>query len=63
MDIAAMSMDLSAARLQQSVGISMTKKAMDTQEAQLEGLMDMVDSASPSRIQASGLGQLVDTTA
>lgn len=62
MDIAAMSMQMSSASLQQSVGLSVARKAMDNQEVQAEGLMDMLDAADP-QVQASGLGQVVDVMA
>lgn len=40
--IAALSMDMSAARLQQSVSISVQKKVMDTQELAAQGLLKML---------------------
>lgn len=63
MDIAAMSMELSAARLQQSVGISIAKKTMDAQEMEVQALMDMVDAADSVRIPSDGVGQIVDVMA
>lgn len=63
MDIAAMSMELSAARLQQNVGICVAKKTMEAQEMQAAGLMEMVDAADAARIPADGVGQYVDVTA
>ncbi|MEY8356413.1 YjfB family protein [Lachnospiraceae bacterium 54-53] len=63
MDIAAMSMGLSSARLQQSVGISVAKKAMNSQEAEAAGLIEMMDAAVPGQVPADGVGQLVDTRA
>lgn len=59
--IAAMSMNLSAAKLQQNVGISLAKKVMDTQEMQAAGLMKMLDAAGNS-IPAGELGQILDVT-
>lgn len=56
MDIAAMSMDLSAARLQMNVGVSVAKKAMDQQEIVAQGLLEMIPS-DPC------LGRLIDTQA
>lgn len=47
MDIAAMSMQLSAMKVQNSVGIAMTKKVMDQQQVQAEGLMKMMEQAAP----------------
>lgn len=46
MDIAAMSMDMSAARLQMQVGVSVTKKAMETSEIEAAGLYSMMDAAA-----------------
>ena len=40
--IAALSMDMSAARLQQSVSISVQKKVMDTQELAAQELLKML---------------------
>lgn len=59
--IAAMSMNMSAAKLQMNVGVSLTKKVMDTQEAQAAGLLEMMDAASSS-IPAGDLGQILDVT-
>lgn len=59
--IAAMSMNMSTAKLQMNVGVSLTKKVMDTQEAQAAGLLEMMDAASSS-IPASDLGQILDVT-
>lgn len=46
MDIAAMSMNLSSSRLQNEVGLAMTKKAIDQQEVEAANLMKMMDSAA-----------------
>lgn len=59
--IAAMSMNMSAAKLQMNVGVSLTKKVMDTQEVQAAGLLEMMDAASSS-IPAGDLGQILDVT-
>lgn len=63
MDIAAVSMQLSSAQIQQSAGISVAKKAMDSQEAQAADLLKMMDAAAPRQIPQSGLGQFVDVRA
>ena len=47
MDIAAMSMELSSMKLQNNVGIAVAKKAMDQQEVQASGLMEMIQQAAP----------------
>ena len=63
MDIGAMSMEMSLARVQQSAGISVAKKAMDAQEAVADGLLKMAETAVPRQMPANGTGQIVDTTA
>ncbi len=45
MSIAAASMDLSAAKVQQDVSISLLKKAMQSQAESLNVIMDGVDAA------------------
>lgn len=45
MSIAAASMDMSAAKLQQDVSISMLKRAMEDQEASMNVMMDGIDAA------------------
>ena len=45
MSIAAASMDLSAAKLQQDVSISLLKRAMEDQEASMNVMLDGVDAA------------------
>jgi maleate cis-trans isomerase len=63
MDIGAMSMEMSLARVQQSAGISVAKKAMDSQEVAAEGLLKMVETAILRQAPADGIGQIVDTKA
>lgn len=63
MDIAAMSMELSSARLQQSAGISVVKKAMSSQEAEAAGLMKMMDASATGHVPSDGVGQIVDVSA
>jgi hypothetical protein len=63
MDIGAMSMGMSLARVQQSAGISVAKKAMDSQEVAAEGLLKMVETALPQQVPGNGIGQVVDTRA
>ena len=63
MDIGAISMEMSLARVQQSAGISVAKKAMVSQEVAAEGLLKMVDTAIPKQVPADGIGQIVDTKA
>lgn len=47
MDIAALSMQLSANKVQNSVGIAMTKKVMDQQEVEAAGLIKMMEQSAP----------------
>lgn len=47
MDIAAMSMSLSSAKLQMGVGVSIAKKTMDQQEVAAAGLMKMIEASIP----------------
>jgi len=60
MDIGAMSMEMSLARVQQSAGISVAKKAMDSQEVAAEGLLKMAEEAIPKQISGNGIGLIVD---
>lgn len=55
--IAAMATNMSSANLQYNVSMSVTKKAMDSQEIELEGLLKMMPP-SPA-----GVGQNIDTYA
>lgn len=48
MDIAAMSMQMSLSQVQTNVGLAMVNKAMDTTEAQANGLLEMIEQATPS---------------
>lgn len=47
MDIAAISMSLSSAKVQMAAGISVAKKSMDQQQIQADGLMKMIESSAP----------------
>lgn len=47
MDIAAMSMQMANASLNQAVNIATMKKAMDSQETEAAALLNMLDSAAP----------------
>lgn len=46
MDIAALSMSLSSAKVQMSASVSVSKKIMDQQEVQAEGLMKLMENSS-----------------
>lgn len=45
MDIAALSVSMKQASLYQQVGIALTKKVMDTNEVNLQGLMKIMESS------------------
>lgn len=55
--IASMATNMSSANLQYNVSMAVTKKAMDSQEVALEGLLEMMPP-SPA-----GVGQNIDTYA
>lgn len=48
MDIAAMSMGMAQSNLMQQVSVSVTKKAMDQAEVQMQGIIDMMQGATAS---------------
>lgn len=52
--IAAMSMSLSAAKLQQSYSISLSKKAMDTQELAVQEMLEMMPE-TPAPVESSSI--------
>lgn len=54
--VAAVSMNMHAAQLQQSVSISVAKKAMDSAELAAQEMLQMLPDAS-------GRGQVIDTYA
>lgn len=47
MDIAAASIDMSIAKVQQQAGYSMAKKVMNLQEVQTDSLIRMMETAAP----------------
>ncbi|WP_394523144.1 YjfB family protein [Lacrimispora sp. JR3] len=63
MDIAAVSMEMSTARLQQSASLSVAKKAMDYQEQQAAGLLDMMSQTASAQLPGSGVGHIIDVKA
>lgn len=48
MDIAALSMAMSQSRVQQAASISVMKKAMDAQEAEMTQLVESIEAAAPA---------------
>ena len=57
MSIAALSVDMSSARTQQELGVSVLKLAMETQTAGVEEALEVVESLDPV------LGNNIDITA
>lgn len=49
MDVAGLSMSMAAGKVQNQVGIAMLSKAMDTNEALGQGLVEMIDAAAMER--------------
>lgn len=58
MDIAAMSSAMAQSNLMLQVSVSVTSKAMDVAEVQMQGLIDMMQAASPP-----SFGHRLDITA
>lgn len=58
MDIASMATGMAQSNLMQQVSLSVTSKAMDVTEIQMEGLIDMMQTASPP-----SFGHRLDVTA
>lgn len=48
MDIASLSMALSQAKAMQQVSLSMQKKSMDVVETQMQGVVEMMQAATPA---------------
>lgn len=57
MSIAALSVDMSLAKTQQELGVSVLKMAMETQTAGVEEALEVVESLDPA------LGNNIDITA
>ena len=60
MDIAGLSMSMASTNLQNKVGTAMLGKAMDTNEALGQGLVQMIDSATMERSVTPELGANID---
>ena len=60
MDIAGLSMARASTNLQNKVGTAMLGKAMDTNEALGQGLVQMIDSAAMERSVTPELGANID---
>ena len=60
MDIAGLSMAMASTNFQNKVGTAMLGKAMDTNEALGQGLVQMIDSAAMERSVTPELGANID---
>ncbi len=60
MDVAGLSMSLSTINTQSQVGIAVLGKAMDTNEALGEGLVQMIDAAAMERSVNPDIGANID---
>ena len=60
MDIAGLSMAMASTNSQNKVGTAMLGKAMDTNEALGQGLVQMIDSAAMERSVTPELGANID---
>ena len=60
MDIAGLSMAMASTNLQNKVGTAMLGKAMDTNEALGQGLVQMIDSEAMERSVTPELGANID---
>ena len=60
MDIAGVSMAMSANRIQSQVGTAVLSKTMDTNEALGQGLVQMIDSAAMERSVNPNVGANFD---
>lgn len=65
MDIAAISMAHAQFELQQSVAVSNMSKAMDVAEMQMQGMIEMLQTAVPvpESVSPIGLGDIIDVKA
>ena len=60
MDIAGLSMSMASNNIQTKVGMAVLSKAMDTQEAQGQAVVQMIDSATMERSVTPQLGANID---
>lgn len=60
MDIARLSMSMASNNLQTKVGMAVLGKAMDTQEAQGQAVVELIDSAAMERSVTPQLGANID---
>lgn len=60
MDVAGLSMSMAAGKVQNQVSIAVLGKAMDTNEALGQGLVEMIDAAAMERSVNPGVGANFD---
>ena len=60
MDIAGLSMSMASINLQTKIGTAVLSKAMDTNEALGQGIIQMMDSAAMERSVTPELGTNID---
>lgn len=60
MDVAGLSMSMAVGKTQSQVGIAMLDKAMDTNQALGEGLVEMIDAAAMERSVNPDVGANID---
>ena len=60
MDIAGLSMSMASNNLQTKIGTAVLSKAMDTNEALGQGIVQMIDSAAMERSVTPELGANID---
>lgn len=60
MDIAGLSMSMASNNIQTEVGMAVLSKAMDTQEAQGQAVVELIDSAAMERSVTPQLGANID---
>ena len=60
MDIAGLSMSMASNNIQTEVGMAVLSKAMDTQEAQGQAVVELIDSAAMERSVIPQLGANID---
>ena len=60
MDIAGLSMSMASNNLQTKIGTAVLSKAMDTNEALGQGIVQMIDSAAMDSSVTPELGAIID---
>lgn len=60
MDIAGLSMSMASNNIQTKVGMAVLSKAMDTQEAEGQAVVELIDSSAMERSVTPQLGANID---